>query len=124
MECSYDIDKASRVCSVTVTGEYQSPQDGIELQRLSLRIHAEHECRLFLYDMTQARIASGVLQTFDLANPKPELAKGLRKLRGAVLYSSITERQRFFETVAVNRGFSIRVFDTRASAIEWLMPTR
>jgi hypothetical protein len=44
-------------------------------------------------------------------------------LKLAIVYAEITEQERFFEDVAVNRGYRLRVFDDKKKALEWLMPT-
>lgn len=120
MEYNYDLDKTRSICTVHVTGEFHSPKDSVALQWATLRISSEHKCRLFLYDLTKAKVITGVAQAFETANPQGELAEGLRNLKGAVLYSRLTDHELFFENVAVNRGFTIKVFDDFDGAIEWL----
>jgi hypothetical protein len=120
MKYAFELDDSSGICTVRVTGEFHSPQDSVALQRLSVQVYTEHKCHLFLYDMTQAEIFTGTMQAYDTASPQGELARGLQKLRGAILYSRLTDHERFLETVAVNRNFAIRVFDDHERTIEWL----
>ncbi len=120
MEHTFELDRTNDICTVTITGEFHSPQDGFRMQYFALQFFAEHDCHLFLFDLTGAEIFTGTSEAYDIANPKGELAEGLRRLRGALLYSILTDHEYFLENVAVNHGFSIKVFDQHADAIEWL----
>ena len=49
---------------------------------------------------------------------------GLAGVREAILLPELpesTEMVRFWETACLNRGFSVRVFDDRQAALEWLL---
>lgn len=62
------------------------------------------------------------LETFDVAGRGiPNRTEARRLVRSAILdRSENIERIRFFETVAVNRGLTVKVFDDEAQAIRWL----
>jgi hypothetical protein len=62
------------------------------------------------------------LQTFEVVSHAMPKTPGTRQLtRAAVLdLPGNMERLRFFETVAVNRGFNVRVFDDEQCALAWL----
>lgn len=62
------------------------------------------------------------LETFDVAGRGiPNQTEARRLVRSAILdRSENIERIRFFETVAVNRGLTVKVFDDEAEAVRWL----
>lgn len=120
MELSTELDKERKIFIVRVTGQYRRPDDGFEAQHLVIKSFAEHGYRRVLLDLTQAEVIAGTLSTFQTANPEPDVAKELRKFSFAALYSEVSEHERFFETVAVNRGLRVRVFEKLEKAVEWL----
>jgi uncharacterized Fe-S cluster-containing protein len=120
MELSAELDREKNIFIVHVRGRYQRPRDGFEAQRFVIDSFAEHGCRRILLDLTKAEIKSGVISTYNTANPSPDVATELRKFSFAAVYPEITDDDRFFETVAVNRGLRVRAFDNADSAIEWL----
>ncbi len=70
--------------------------------------------------MRQAEIITKTMPAFETAKVKDEFRQELRKHKTAVLYSRLAEHERFFETVAVNSGFTLKVFDRYDEAVEWL----
>jgi hypothetical protein len=62
------------------------------------------------------------LETFDVAGRGiPNRTEARRLVRSAILdRTENIERIRFFETVAVNRGLRVKVFDDEAEAVRWL----
>lgn len=120
MEYAFEFDKINNICIVRVTGKLHSPEDSIVLERLALQIYTDHGYSLFLYDMTEAQIISGMMEAFQTADPPNEFAEKLRKFKGAILYSKLTDHGYFLETVAVNRGFAFKVFENADLAIQWL----
>jgi hypothetical protein len=119
-----ELDSRNGVCTVHVTGEYRRPEDSDTLKRFAVDFSIEHGCYLFLIDLTQAEVSGGTMPTYDAANPKGELADRLRKLKTAFVREDLTEEDRFFENVAVNRGFELRAFDSVEKAVEWLVQGR
>jgi hypothetical protein len=120
MEYTFDFDKASGLCTVCVSGKFKRPESSRELQRLMCDIYDKHGYVLFLFDLTNAVVESSTLNAFDAAAPPSSMSETLRKFQIAIVYSKLTETDRFFENVAVNRAYRVRVFDDRDKAIEWL----
>ena len=120
MECTSELDEESGICTLSVRGDFVRPKDAFEIERITADLYVERRCRLFLVDMTDARIVARTMDTFDSSNPPAELRVALRKVRVASLYPELTEDHRFLEDVAVNRGFQLRVFDNRNKAVNWL----
>jgi hypothetical protein len=124
MEYTFEIDNVSNICTVRITGSYHRSTHSPELKQFACDLYKEKGCRHFLFDMTNAHMASRTIDTFSAANPKAEMEEALRHHRTAILLSEITEDDRFFETVAVNRGFQLRIFNEIDKAMEWLKPKK
>lgn len=81
-----------------------------------------NDSKLFFGDCTRLVGGHSIADLFVLME---QLAKlGLpRGAREALLYPTIEDRARdvdFWETICVNRGFQVRAFDDRETAIRWL----
>ena len=120
MEHNFEFDKDAGICTVCVTGTFTRPRDAVEIEHVVINLHNELGCSRFLVDMTNAHIVSTTFDTFKAGNPPAEISNTLRGFRVAVLYSELTEDDRFLETVAVNRGFTMYVFDENDKAVKWL----
>jgi hypothetical protein len=115
-----EYDEVGGLCTLRVVGRYGRPEDTREAQQIVSDLHTGHGCQNVLIDMTQAEVTVDTLTIFGAGDPPPELAAHLREMKSAFLYREITEDLRFFETVATNRGFQVRVFDRRDQALAWL----
>jgi hypothetical protein len=124
MEYTSEFDSGSGICTVCVTGEFRRPEHSDELKRFAVDFFTEHGCRLFLIDMTQTEVIGGTMPTFDAANPQGELAQSLRKIRTAFVRRELTEEDRFYENVAVNRGFQLHACTTTDEAVKWLRQSK
>jgi hypothetical protein len=120
MEYTTEFDEATGICTVRVTGRHKRPDDSMVLQRLQRDISDERGYQRFLFDMTQADIIARTVDTFHAGTvPGDPDHKQIRQ-RIALLYTPHQADQQFMETVAVNRGYVLRVFDMREKAVEWL----
>ncbi len=122
MKYTHQFDEDSGICTIRVTGQHERPKDSLVLQQFARDYGEERGCQKFLFDMTQAEIIGG---TFDIYGTgtvpvDPDHKQLTQKI--ALLYSGDMTEHRFMETVAVNRGYQLRVFDKIESAIEWLKP--
>jgi hypothetical protein len=83
-----------------------------------------NELKIFkiLIDVRQMRGKLDTLETFEIAGHRMPQRPGTRLItKSAILdLPPNMDRIRFFETVAVNRGLNVRVFDDEAAAVEWL----
>lgn len=123
MRYKIEHDAVSGVATVTVTGEYQRPADSHELKRAARDFYRRTGCHLFLFDLTGANVRGDVMETYDAATPDSILAPDLIHIRAAVLLRTITENDQFFENVAANRGFQVRMYRDERLAREWLCRT-
>lgn len=120
MRYSSEIDTTNGICRVHVTGKFVRPDDSDELKRFAVDTFTNHGCCFFLIDLTEAHVVGGTMPTFAAAKPEGEIANSLRRIKTAFVRRELSDDDRFYETVAVNRGFSLRAFDTCEKAVEWL----
>ncbi len=79
----------------------------------------QHDCKKFLNDMTNAEITLSTTEIFTLS--KVFEKKGIdMSWRRAIVVSKQLDDYQFFETVAFNQAYSVRVFTDRAAAKDWL----
>ena len=122
IEYIHSFDSGTGVCTVFVKGTFRRPESTRKMQRLMRDLHSEHQCHHFLFDLTNAVVVSGTFDTFEAGSTAPGMEHTIRQFRIAIVYSKLTEDEQFFENVAVNRGYQLRVFDNRDKALEWLGP--
>lgn len=78
-----------------------------------------HNCHRFLNDLREATINLSFMDFYDIA--EMSVSKGFdRSWKRAIVVEKTAPDFSFFETVARNRGLSIRVFESMDEALEWL----
>ena len=120
MQYTTDFDSTRGLCTVRVVGEFTRPHDNAAMQRIAVDYHRQHGCRFFLFDVREAKVIGGTLATFQSGDPKGEIADALRMIRAAIVHREVGPDEHFYETVASNRGFQLRMFDSIAQAMDWL----
>ena len=120
MNYTVDFDEISGICTLRITGQHKRPQDSMILQQFTRDFSEEHDCKLFILDMTQAEFIGGTMDIFK-AGTFPD-DKNHRQIshKYALIYSEILDDHRFLENVSVNRGYQVRLFTDIDEAIEWL----
>lgn len=121
VEYTHEYDSENGICIVCVTGVFSRPVDSDIMKEFALDFFNEHNCHRFLFDLTKAEVLGETMQLYAAANPDEKKFSTLRKLRTAFVRRELTDDDYFFETVAVNRGFTHRGFDTVEKAMEWLL---
>lgn len=121
MQVTTEIDSNRGLCTIHIEGEFVRPYDNARMQQLAVDCYNQHGCRLFLFDMREATVTGGTLAVFESGNPKGENADILRRIRTAIVHRELGPDERFYETVALNRDFSLRMFDTVTEAMDWLI---
>ena len=124
MEYTTEFDLTGEVCTVRVTGRHKRPQDSLVLQQLARDIGEKRGCQRFLFDMTQAKITGGTMDTFETGTVPVDPDKKQTRQKVALLYDHYRDDHKFLENVAVNRGYQLRVFVERGKALEWLKPMK
>jgi hypothetical protein len=88
----------------------------------ALAVAASHGVRQFLVDNREMEPQLSTLEVHELPDMLEHMGLG-RRDRAAVVYTKSAPKAedfRFFETTAINRGFSIRLFTDLDQAITWL----
>jgi len=91
----------------------------IETLKKALEMARGKNCKKLLFDHRKARVVAPTMESFD----RPSVYRGLgfdSSFRVASLLTDICEDLRFYETVCVNRGWNMKVFDDFDSAMGWL----
>ena len=91
-------------------------KDWVEARAIFLQLSEETEIRRALVDLRQQQIAGPVSQLFAFGQNIPS------GITVAVLGDPHSDDHKFVETVALNRGKTVRLFfGSEDEAIEWLM---
>jgi len=120
MEYAAKFDKECNTCVIKVSGEVNRPQDSQTLMALAQSLKAEHGCSKFLYDLRRSRIISSTMDTFETGISPKDVGFKRHDFQIALVYSGDMNEHRFMETVLVNRGFNVKVFDDMKEAENWL----
>lgn len=122
MEFTHDFDESSGICTITVTGTVKRPEDSQILQQFAYYFDKDQCCRKFLFDMTEAMITGGTMEAYNTGAFQADTEKKQIWQKMALVYAEVTEEHKFMETVAVNRGYFLRVFNQcdKEDAIRWL----
>jgi hypothetical protein len=120
----------SGLLSIDATGEYTSLDKAKQLFLEMLEAVAQHQAKNVLLD---GRTLEGKPRDFErflygefAAKETLRLVKehGIVPRFAYVLHEPLRDPGKFGETVAVNRGMNIKVFENLEDAFEWLGPDR
>jgi len=107
---------------VTYVG-FASPEEIQETIRDALALAVERQCRRFLVDASELQHRGGTLvDTYELPQVF-EHFPDIRKYKDAIILPrrhAEAQDLKFFETTTRNRGYNVRVFSDRRSAVDWL----
>ena len=120
MEYTVGFDEDGEICTVQVTGRLKRPDDSLILQQLARDIGIKQNYLRFLFDMTQAEIIGGINEAYKAGTVPVDPDRQQVRQRIALVYAGDLANHRFMETVAVNRGYLLRVFDNLDLALDWL----
>ena len=120
MEYTAQHDEDSGLCTVVVTGTLQRPHDSVKLQQCARDFGGEHNCSRFLFDLTRAQIVGSTTDAFQAGTVPADTDRRQRVQTIALVYAGDASDHKFVETVAVNRGYNVRVFNDFNEAREWL----
>jgi hypothetical protein len=85
----------------------------------AVRIAAQYNCKHFLNDLREAEINFSTLELYNTPGLLSDIGIG-PSWRIAVVVSHGLQDYAFFESVAVNRGFAVKVFFNSKEAMSWL----
>ena len=124
MEYTTEFDEAEEICIVRVKGQHKRPEDSLILQQLARDIEDEQGYQRFLFDMRQAEIRASNFDTFTTGTVPIDPDRRQTRQRIALVYVCLLAVHKFMETVAVNRGYQLKVFDQMDEALAWLGSNR
>lgn len=122
MEYTVAYDPAQGICTVRVTGRVQRPRDSMMLQQLARDIDENEGYQQYLFDMRQAQIIGGTVDAYQAGTVPVDRDRRQGRHQVALVYRGDLADHKFMETVAVNRGYVLRVFDDYDEAVAWLSP--
>ena len=122
MNFTHKFDESRGICTIAVNGIVKRPDDSVTLQRFALDFDKETGCRRFLYDMRKADFVGGTMDVYKTGSFPADTNHKQKRQKIALVFKEVTEEDRFMETVAINRGYQIRIFDQNGmnDAVEWL----
>ena len=116
-------DENAKIITIKYWGNITLP----ELQRGSkdaAQKIIEHKCNHILVDSREIDFQLSTLEIYDLpetfSSILSEFGLELRKIKRALLVDKLEDDYRFVETVAVNRGYRVKLFEDVNEARKWL----
>lgn len=92
----------------------------IETLKKTVKLSQEYSCKKLLFDHRKANVIAETMEGYD--RPSVYAGIGLHRLtKLATLVREVDDNLKFYETVCVNRGWSMKVFDDYDAAVAWLM---
>lgn len=123
MEYTTQFDQDTGICSVAVTGDVRRPGDSVKLQQLARDFGTDHRCHRFIFDLRGATIVGSTIDVFETGTVPADTNHSQQAQMVALVYTGDLTDHRFLETVAVNRGYNLRVFGHMDEAREWVTST-
>lgn len=122
MSNTLDFENCGEYAFVTLGG-VRTPEALMEAGTAIISYCLEHSLSRLLIDVRAASGSLDTLEIYEVAGHGIASRENARQVvRSAILdRTENLERVRFFETVAMNRGINVRVFDDRTEAESWLL---
>jgi len=118
---SYNADLA--ICEIIVTGIYNDPL-AEQIRIAAQEIIVKHDCIRLIIDCRAAELQTSTLSLLASPDEIKEILSALEipayKVKRAFVVSRDIDDYSFIETVSVNRGLQVRVFQEMNAAISWL----
>jgi hypothetical protein len=121
MKYTTEFDEVNEICIIHVKGDLHRPNDSLKIQMIVRDYHYQKGYCHFLIDMRQAQIISGEKDTFLIGAIPVDKNKKMKEIphKVALVYSSTNANEIFLESVAVHKGYNVKVFTKIDKAIEW-----
>ena len=113
---SYDQANKWLICSFTGTLDSKSAQVFAEAVADTA---SKHDCKCLLNDLRQAELDMSTVEIYHIPGMLDTTGIDLSWKRAIVAAGDLKD-YRFFETVARNRGYRVRVFTDQDQAMYWL----
>ena len=109
----------NNIILITSTGEISVKQFK-QILHEALVLGQHHNSDLYLVDHRNVHTSIGVLDVLDLIKHMDEMDFPKRSRIAKVITKDDSDICRFLETVSLNRGFQLRIFDYIEAAKTWL----
>lgn len=120
---SYNADLA--ICEIVVTGVYNDPL-AEQIRSAAQEIILKHNCIRLIIDCRAAQLQTSTLSLLASPDEIKEILSAMEipsfRLKRAFVVSRDIDDYSFIETVSVNRGLQVRVFQDMKEAVSWLDP--
>ena len=117
--------ESSSFMEVTYTGTIRSNEFYDAFFVLNLLMNKKG-INMYLADCLKLKSGYYIPDMIELINTMNEI-KEIRTMKGAIIQpldSAAVKDVKFFEDACVNRGFNVKIFDTREKAVSWLTEKR
>ncbi len=119
MAIEYSFKPQGELMLVTASGHDDSLEDTIDYGMAVLKACLENQCTRVLCDERELEYRLGTVDTYQLAETAVQAAPKLVRI-AIVIGPENLEDAAFYETVAKNRGLSVKVFQEMNEARKWL----
>lgn len=119
MPISFDHKLEGELLKITTQGSDDSLEDVYRYGMAILGLAIEHQCKLVLCDERNLAYKLSTMDTYELAEIASREAKFVQKI-AVICNEKYLQNARFYETVAQNRGLTIRVTSEEEDALNWL----
>ncbi|GAB4265699.1 MAG: hypothetical protein Kow0080_06130 [Candidatus Promineifilaceae bacterium] len=103
---------------VQIIGEF----DLLGLEDIAMRVAKlldKHPCKAVINDMRQAKLTNDVMAIYNM--PKLAALAGIKKpLKRALVVNKKSGQYRFLETVFMNQGHAVKLFESMDEAVAWV----
>lgn len=118
---SYNADLA--ICEIVVNGIYNDHLD-VEIRSAAQEIILKHDCYRLIIDCRAAELQTSTLSLLSSPDEIKEILSTMEipafRLKRAFVVSRDLDDYSFIETVSVNRGLQVRIFQDMDEAVIWL----
>ena len=113
--------EVNKIFIIRVKGKLRRPVDSLSLQKFVRNFHLEQGYSRFLLDFRQAQIIGETTDTFSIGSIPVDTDQKMKFTphKVALVYSSTSVDEIFLESVAVKRGYNLKIFTKIDKAIEW-----
>lgn len=119
MAIAYSFHPEKNYLLVTASGFDESLEDTIGYGMAVLEACLEHQCTRVLCDERDLEYRLSTIDTFQLAEAAVQAAPKLVRIAIATGPDNLEDAS-FYETVAKNRGLSVKVFQELVEARDWV----
>jgi len=119
MTITYQFTVEDDLLLVKASGADDNQEDVQRYNEATLEMCLENGCRRVLTDETDLEYRLNTVDNFESAKTMAEMAQGIHKLAIVVNPQQMKDAS-FWETVAVNRGVTVRIFNAIEDARLWI----